>query len=827
MKSALAKNIFLFLFLGASLALAVSANAAFQGPPAGANPSTGGGLMGVDPNRNIELLDIQTGDANATPAGMLDGAAFGRVFMITADNNPGIGLKNLSSGKEYVLAARNNGTLAMWDGAAEAVRFYIDTSGNIVVGSTDPALDKLHVFGNIRAENSFIGGRMQAAYLASDVFGLSAGRGNFAFPAALGVGVESTGGLPPSGLYVAGNVGIGTTATGPARKLHVNETGVFSARFETNSTDASVVEFKNTSNDVVWEYGVSGSIGAFSRSVASGAMYLYRQGLSSPPFVILSGGNVGIGTFDPKRRLHVANEVSGAGFGATFSQPLVVDSSGHTGLAIQSAGGYLGGITFSDAWTTDQGVIRYDHNADAMEFYTLGTEKVRISSNGNVGIGTPNPGAKLDVQGRIDAGTGSIRFMGQTTWEGSTDSLGRAQINVAPDGAFDTLMIVGKAGGHGSALDSGGIGTRTVDIWDALYVNGNEYITGNVGIGTTDLSKKLNIVGDVKVEGDVIANNVGASAVISAANVAGGATFGSLSNKGYYRFEAALNTNPVLFIDATNEKVGIGTAAPGAKLEIWGNSPTMKLTQNPGLPGDSTFTISAAGTNNNATIQIAGAILRGNTAIGSDLLINPTSGNVGIGTASPGAKLHVADSSSAPHIGLGVNAGAGGYTYLDIGLSSVSGGYSYLQSVQSAGSAWGNLLLNPSGGNVGVGTTEPKHALDIQGAYYSRMVQKGDQLGPTVNINWNEGNIQHIILKGNITTMNFTGGQSGGRYVLVIKQTGSYTISSWPNTRFPGGSTFNVSTGASPTAPKTDYFGFLYNGVDSKYDSVAFSAAFF
>lgn len=94
----------------------------------------------------------------------------------------------------------------------------------------------------------------------------------------------------------------------------------------------------------------------------------------------------------------------------------------------------------------------------------------------------------------------------------------------------------------------------------------------------------------------------------------------------------------------------------------------------------------------------------------SDLLAQ----NVGIGTTTPQSQLHIGDNSINELI-IGRNKSAGGFTALYMGTSALSNGYSYLQSVSSAGSQYGHLILNPFNGNVGIATINPQFKLDVRG----------------------------------------------------------------------------------------------------------------
>lgn len=105
---------------------------------------------------------------------------------------------------------------------------------------------------------------------------------------------------------------------------------------------------------------------------------------------------------------------------------------------------------------------------------------------------------------------------------------------------------------------------------------------------------------------------------------------------------------------------------------------------------------------------------------------------------------------------------------------------------------------------------------------YSPMVVKGNS-GTSMTIDWNDGSVQHVTLTGNCT-FTFSNGQSGGRYTLLLKQdtTGGRTVT-WPSSvRWPGATAPTLSASSSAT----DYVGFVYNSVDSKYDGVAVNLGF-
>jgi hypothetical protein len=188
-------------------------------------------------------------------------------------------------------------------------------------------------------------------------------------------------------------------------------------------------------------------------------------------------------------------------------------------------------------------------------------------------------------------------------------------------------------------------------------------------------------------------------------------------------------TNMVTFKKGGN--VGIGTTSPGNKLTVSADAGGSAISyfNNTNAAGYGIL-INTPDSNN------ARYALRVNTGVGTPFYVG-NGGNVGIGTASPGARLHVEkDSTSEPLALFKTTAGdasvriegAGGESYLEIANSAISGSTTNSWGIgmndnTSLSFGWGtNSTLNKStyltmlnGGNVGIGTTSPSSTLTVNG----------------------------------------------------------------------------------------------------------------
>jgi hypothetical protein len=179
---------------------------------------------------------------------------------------------------------------------------------------------------------------------------------------------------------------------------------------------------------------------------------------------ITSTGNVGIGTSSPISVSSKNLTVSGSA-----SASLFFDDTGY-----EASGNGLFSLTYDD------GNLKFETaSRSGSSGRTGNTERMRIDSSGNVGIGTASPSRKLHVLG--GAGTAQI----QSTTTASTLYFG------------DT---------NSTAIDNQGIGSLGTNIF--ILAGGSERMridsSGNVGIGTSSPAKALDVSGEIRASTGIL-----------------------------------------------------------------------------------------------------------------------------------------------------------------------------------------------------------------------------------------------------------------------------------------------------------------------------------
>ena len=135
-------------------------------------------------------------------------------------------------------------------------------------------------------------------------------------------------------------------------------------------------------------------------------------GDTATSMMFISGsGQVGIGTNNPDGKLHIHDGSAGSVTAHFDAANLVIESSAtgtDTGLSILSKNTRTNQIFFGDEDDNDIGAIGYAHNGNFMYFKTNTSERMRITSAGDVGIGTNSPDAGLDLRDTMKLQTNTV-----------------------------------------------------------------------------------------------------------------------------------------------------------------------------------------------------------------------------------------------------------------------------------------------------------------------------------------------------------------------------------------------------------------------------------
>jgi hypothetical protein len=216
---------------------------------------------------------------------------------------------------------------------------------------------------------------------------------------------------------------------------------------------------------------------------------IYDSVAAAQRVLLDSAGNVGIGTASPAVRLHVNS-------GAT-DEVARFEGTGTPYISLYDSG------TRDFYIVDDTGTISIWGQANKdMAFATNNTEKMRITSTGNVSIGTASTSSKLEVYGSVvntmsNAGTEDAATV--TITNSDVSGLGRIAKTLYEIGNLPIASVSGVYTTFNATNDIGGAlafstqSTAAGGVLERMRVNKD----GNVGIGTTSPGAKLDVRGSV------------------------------------------------------------------------------------------------------------------------------------------------------------------------------------------------------------------------------------------------------------------------------------------------------------------------------------------
>ena len=444
-------------------------------------------------------------------------------------------------------------------------------------------------------------------------------------------------------------VGIGTT--NPSTDLEVSSTGVNGVDISQSASNASQSgRLFFTTNTASEGFALFNSNGTFQ--VNSGGIPNNTSGTNRIS-IIGSSGNVGIGTTTPDSKLNIEGTKNTAilTLGNTTSGSTWVVGDRVGGIDFYSADGSGGGVGVK-ASISYEDALGGTGSSQAMVFRTGGNtsgtnnvERMRLQYNGNVGIGTTSPTAKLDVYGNLRLGTTGTFTITQSPFSTTAFYVGAGNGSTitfgAPASNTQDVSVQGDLYSY-----QGSIGTKVSGSFNnKITYNGDNYLnSGNLGIGTTSPSAKLDVVQATTANGAAALHLIGPN-----------------TNPGF--------TSSVLIIEQGD----------GKKITIDGNDIDVSsgdLFINDYSREDVTF---------GGQIKVKGL----GSPVGDSYISN---GNFGIGTTGPRARLHVdggvklgndTDSPASPKAGTFRYYTSGNNSYVDMCMQTGASTY-----------AWVNIVTN-------------------------------------------------------------------------------------------------------------------------------------
>lgn len=430
---------------------------------------------------------------------------------------------------------------------------------------------------------------------------------------------------------------------------------------------------------------------------------------------IAANGNVGIGISTPSDLLHI-NGTDGELLRISVTSNTSLQQTFGLGFATGSTNVHPAAAIYTEEFDASDSRAALTFSTRGTNDDTAPTERMRISSAGNVGIGTNAPAAKLNV-----SGDGAVTLV--------TRASGTRYAALGDSGSTDDGSLI--------IYDALGVLKAQIRGQDVSYFNG-----GDVGIGTDAPTSALHLVGSgfetLKIESTSETEDPVLSLINNNTSAADWTL--RLDKSDDAKFQIRYNNSHRLTINTAGD-VGIGTSSPAAQLHISGT--TTNIAQ---------FTASISGTTMDVTAIAAGTIAVGDivygtgvspitriTALGTGtgstgtytVSVSQTVASSTIFTGSPTAsRIRISDTDVSSQVG----QPAGSIEFFGSDTNSPGAGIgAYISAISADSSPDTNLVFGTrststgavdanermridSNGNMGIGTSTPVTPIHVVGA---------------------------------------------------------------------------------------------------------------